>query len=77
MVPTEGEIDQFTLVLLDPVRVAFSVADCPPESDAVVGDTVMETGTKVILALTVLVGSAALAAVTVTVCAEAMVAGAL
>jgi hypothetical protein len=77
MVPTDGDIDQLTPVLLDPLTVAFSVADCPPESEAVEGDTVMETGTKVILALTVLVGSAALAAVTVTVCAEAMVAGAV
>ena len=77
IVPTEGEMDQFTPVLLDPLTVAISVADCPPVSDAVAGDTVMETGTRVILALTVLVGSAALAAVTVTVCAEAMLAGAV
>ena len=77
MVPTDGDIDQLTLVLLDPLTVALSVVDCPPVSDAVAGDTVIETGTKVILALTVLVVSAALAAVTVTVCAEAMVAGAV
>lgn len=28
-VPTDGESDQFTLVLLDPVTVAVSVVDCP------------------------------------------------
>jgi hypothetical protein len=58
-------------VLLDPVTVAFKVLDCPPVSDAVVGDTATATGTKVTFAVTVLVASAALAAVTVTVCAEA------
>jgi hypothetical protein len=36
-------------------------------SEVVEGDTVTATGTKVILALALLVGSAALAAVTVTV----------
>jgi hypothetical protein len=66
-----------TLALLDPLTVAFSVVDCPPVSEAVVGETVTATGAKLTLALTVLVGSAALAAVTVTVCAETMVAGAL
>jgi hypothetical protein len=64
-------------VLLEPVTVAFNVVDCPPVSEAVVGDTVTATGTKLTWALTFFVGSAALAAVTVTVCAEAMVAGAV
>jgi hypothetical protein len=66
-----------TLVLLDPLTVAFRVVDCPPVSEAVVGETVTATGAKLTLALTVLLGSAALVAVTVTVCADAMVAGAL
>jgi hypothetical protein len=66
-----------TLVLLDPLTVAFSVVDCPTVSEAVVGETVTATGVKLTLALTFLVGSAALAAVTVTVCAEAMGAGAV
>lgn len=75
--PTAGESDQLTLVLLDPVTVAFSVADCPPVSEAVVGDTVIATGTSEILEPALLVASAALVAVTVTVWAEAMVAGAV
>ena len=66
-----------TLALLEPLTVAFSVVDCPPVSEAAVGETVTATGAKVTLALTVLVGSAALAAVTVTVCADAIVAGAV
>jgi hypothetical protein len=57
------------------------VADCPPVSEAVVGVTEMDTvgagATSDIAALAVLVASAALVAVTVTVCAEAMVAGAV
>jgi hypothetical protein len=63
--------------LVAPVTVAFSVLDCPPVSEAVVGDRVIATGTKVTFALTVLVESAALAAVTVTVCAEATGVGAV
>jgi hypothetical protein len=66
-----------TLVLLEPLTAAFNVVDCPPVSEAVVGETVTATGTKLTLALTFLVGSDALAAVTVTVCAEATVAGAV
>ena len=81
IVPTAGESDQVTLVLLDPATVGTMVADCPPLSEAEVGDTEMETtvagGTSDIDALAFLVASAALVAVTVTVCAEAMVAGAV
>jgi len=55
----------------------LSVVACPPVSDAVVGDTEMATGTNVIFAVVVMLGAAALAAVTVTVCAEAIVAGAV
>jgi len=63
--------------LLEPVTLAVRVEDCPPVSEAVEGDTVTATGTKLTLALTFLVGSAALAAVTVTVCAEAIMLGAV
>ena len=76
-VPTDGDTDQFTLVLLDPEIVALRVADCPPVSEAVVGETVIETGVSVTDALALLAASAALVAFTVTVCAEAMVAGAV
>lgn len=59
----------------------MNVTDCPPVSEALDGATEMVTagagGTSDIVALAVLAGSAALAAVTVTVCAEAMVAGAV
>jgi hypothetical protein len=66
-----------TLLLLDPVILAVSVVDCPPESDAVEGETVMPSGVNDIVALALLVASAALVAFTVTVCAEAMVEGAV
>jgi len=58
-----------------------NVTDCPPVSEALDGVTEMAAtgagGTSDIVALAVLVGSAALVAVTVTVCAEAIVAGAV
>lgn len=76
-VPAAGDKDQFTAVLLDPVTVALSVVDCPAVNEADEGDTVTNTGTSDILAVAVLVGSAALAAVTVMVCADGMVAGAV
>ena len=63
--------------MLDPVILAVSVVDCPPESDAAEGETVMPSGVNDIVALALLVASAALVAFTVTVCAEAMVAGAV
>ncbi len=53
------------------------MVDCPPTSETAVGETVMPTGFNEIVALAVLVASAALVAFTVTVCAEAMVAGAV
>jgi hypothetical protein len=60
-----------TAVLLDPPTVAANVADCPPVSEAEVGDTEMVTtgagGTKETLALADLVLSAALVAFTVIV----------
>jgi hypothetical protein len=64
-------------VLLDPLTLAVSVVDCPPVSEAEVGDTVIATGTKVTFAVTVSLGTAALAAVMVTVCAEATGVGAV
>jgi hypothetical protein len=60
-----------TLVLLDPETVAVIVLDCPPVSEAEVGDTEMVTtgagGTSDMLALADLVASAALVAFTVMV----------
>jgi hypothetical protein len=57
--------------LLDPATVAAIVADCPPVSDADVGDTEMVTagagGTSEMLALADLLASAALVAFTVIV----------
>ena len=70
-------MDQFTAALLDPVTVALNVVDCPPVSEAVVGDTEIDTGVSVMAAVSLLVASAALVAFTVTVCAEAIVAGAV
>ncbi len=76
-VPTDGDMDQVTLVLLDPVTVATKVEDFPPVSDAEVGETVIATGTKDIAAVALLLVSAALTAFTEMVCAEAIVAGAV
>jgi hypothetical protein len=68
-------------VLLDPVTVGTMVADCPLLSEAVVGDTEMETvgadATSDIDALAAMAGLAALVAVAITVWAEAMVDGAV
>jgi hypothetical protein len=70
-----------TLVLLDPVTVGIIVADCPLLSEAVVGETEMETvgavGTSDIDALAVTAGLAALVPVAMTVWAEAIVDGAV
>jgi hypothetical protein len=70
-------MDQFTVALVVPVSVALMVVDCPPVNDAVVGETEIATGVSEMLALAVLVVSAALVALTVTVWAEAIVAGAV
>lgn len=75
-VPTAGVSDQVTEVLLVPVTEAVNVADLPAPSDTEAGPTVTATGINVTVALAVLVESAALLAVTVTVCWLAMVAGA-
>lgn len=77
MLPTEGEIDQVTFGFDVPLNDALNCCVCPPDSETDVGDIVTETGTRDTTALAVLVESAALVAVTVTVWAEVMVAGAV
>ena len=69
--------DQFTDVLLVPVTVAAKVAEAPTPTDAVDGPSVTATGVKDTVALAVLVESATLVAVTVTVCWLAMGMGAV
>jgi hypothetical protein len=77
-VPTDGDIDQFTPVLLDPVTVALNVVDWPPVSEVVDGIIVIDTEpVNEITALALLVLSAALVAVTVTDWAVVTVAGAV
>lgn len=76
-VPTDGDMDQFTLVLLDPVTVALNVADPPPLREVLAGDTETATGTSDNFALALFVELAALIAVTVKVWADAIVAGAV
>ena len=68
-----------TAVLPDPLTVAWIVVDCPPVSEAEVGETVIDTGGGVneTTALALLVLSAALVAVTVTDCAVVTDAGAV
>ena len=58
-----------------PVTVGVNVALWPPASDVVPGDKLTPTGIKSMVAVAVLLGSTALAAVSVTVCALAIVAG--
>ncbi len=67
-VPTLGLMDQVTAVLLVPVTEALKVADAPAASDTKPGPTVTPTGCSDTVALAVFVESAALVAVTVTVC---------
>jgi len=72
---------QFTARLLAPLTVAENVADWPAGTEAVDGVTAMDTteavGVSVIVVCAILVGSATLAAFTLTLCDEAMVAGAV
>jgi hypothetical protein len=82
MVPTGGFKDQFTPALEVPLRLAVKVALWPPWSDALAGDTLRLTaGNGVAIsdtaALAVLVGSATLDTVIVTVCRLGTVAGAV
>ena len=77
--PTAGETDQLTRLFPVPVTVAENIRDWPPASDTAAGDTEipMTGGNSEIVAEADLVGSAALVAVRVTVCAAVIVAGAV
>ena len=72
-VPTAGESVQMALVFVAPLTVAPNCLDCPPESEAVAGDTEIVTeveavdGIRDMVALADLVESAALVAVSVSV----------
>ena len=77
MVPTAGLSDQVTAVLPVPVTEALNVAAAPAPSDAEAGPIDTATGVRDTVAIAVLVVSAALVAVTVTVCWLAIIAGAL
>jgi hypothetical protein len=76
MVPTAGLSDQVTAVLLVPVTEALKVADAAAPSETEAGPIVTATGVRDTVALAVLLVSAALVAVTVTVCWLAIIAGA-
>jgi hypothetical protein len=66
------------VLLVEPLTVALNVADCPPVSEAVEGVMVIDTeGVNEITALALLVLSAALVALTVTVWAVVTSAGAV
>jgi hypothetical protein len=82
MVPTWGLTDHVTPVLEFPLTFAVKVALWPPWSEVIVGDTLRVTvdggvAIRATKAVAVLVGSATLAAVTVTVCALETVVGAV
>ena len=73
-----GDSDQFTLVLVVPVTDAVNCWDCPPESEIVDGESVTPTaGTSEMTALALLVGSATLVAVNITVGLVVIEAGAV
>jgi hypothetical protein len=76
-VPTLGFIDQVTAVLLVPVTEALKVADAPAPSATEPGPTVTPTGCSETAALAVFVASAELVAITVTVCCEGTLVGAV
>ena len=82
MVPTWGVTAHVTAVFEVPLTVAVKVALWPPWSDAVLGDKLrLTTGggvaVRVTMAVALLVGSATLDAIIVTVCWLEMVAGAV
>src|SRR5512140_1674702 len=78
IVPTLlGLIAQFREVLEVPVTVGVNCWVWPPDKLLVPGARTTETGTRVTVVEADLVGSAALVAVTVTDCPEAMEAGAV
>ena len=68
MVPIAGLIDQVIAVLLVPMTEAAKAAEAPPASDTEAGPSVTLTDCKNTVALAVFVESAALVAVTVTLC---------
>jgi hypothetical protein len=67
-VPTLGLMDQVTAVLPVPVTEALKVAVAPAPRATEPGPTVTPTGCNDTVALAVFVESAALVAITVTVC---------
>ena len=76
--PTAGLTDQATAVFDDPLIIAVNCWVWETVSDAVAGVTdTLAGGVSAMLALADLVGSAALVALTVTVCALAIEAGAV
>jgi hypothetical protein len=80
--PTCGLTDHVTPLFVFPLTLAVKVARWPPWSDAFAGDTLRLTaaggvGISVTAAVAVLVGSATLEAVIVTVCRLETVAGAV
>ena len=76
--PKGGFSDQTTPVFVVPVTEAVSACDCKAINVAVEGVTEMVTGgTRVKVEYAVLVGSAALVAVTMMVCGLVMIAGAV
>jgi len=75
-VPTAGLSDQVTAVLPAPVTEAIKVVDAPAASDTEPGPIVIPTGRNDTVAIAVLVESAALVAVTVTVCWLVIIGGA-
>ena len=81
MVPTCGFKDQLTAVFEVPLTVAVKVVLWPPLSDAFPGDKLIVTfgarGCSVMEAVALWVGSAALTALSMTVCGDVIVTGAV
>ena len=76
-VPTAGLTDQVAAVFDDPLTVAVNCWVLDTVREAVNGVRETATGVRAMLALADLVGSAALVALTVTVCATVIEAGAV
>jgi hypothetical protein len=76
-VPTDGDTDQLTAVLLVPVTLALRVADWPDVSVAIGGVNPIATGTSDTTALALRLETAWLVAVMTTVCADGITAGAV
>ncbi len=76
--PLAGLIDHVTEVLLVLRTVGVNCCVCPADSEAVAGDSVIETGgSRLTVAEADFVGSAWLVAVTLTLCAAATLTGAV